>query len=140
MKKIYKFVFPFIIISQVLLFISCNRQLPPEERQGKWLASCEFGSFGFVIDPGGTKIVYFTDSLKCKSGSHSNKYTWDGGPGSDLIDGKISLILFAFANVPAVEVEGKFYQDMSGNAVASGNLWMFGRNNCATTWSAQKLK
>ena len=140
MKKFSKFFVPIIFISGFLFFISCKSELPQDQRQGKWIGSCEFGSFGFAIDPTGSKIIFFKDSLKCKAGSHSNSYTFDGGPGSDLTNGEISLVLFAFANLPAVELEGKFYKDGSGTAYASGNIWMFGRNNCVSSWRAEKMK
>jgi len=142
MKKYNKIFYSFIIISLFLMVLSCNSELPKEERKGKWIATCEFGYFAFVIDPTGSMIVFFKDSLKCKSGSHKNSYYFNvnGSPEIDLIDGKISLILYAFANVPAVEVEGKFYNDASNNAFAKGNILMFGRENCATTWIAEKMK
>jgi hypothetical protein len=141
MKYIVRLLLPLLFVLQISVIQSCKSDLPQEERKGKWVAASEFGSFGFIIDPTGSMITYFQDSLKCKSGSHSNKYTFNGGPGSDLTkEGEISLVLFAFANLPAVEVEGKFYKDGSGNVFASGKLWMFGRNNCATSWRAQKIK
>lgn len=121
------------VLSVILILSACSGS--PEKRAGKWQATSEFGDFMFVIDETGSTITHIEYDLECENGSMTNSHDMSGGPGSDLKDGKIGL-KFSMMGIPMVEWEGKFNV---GGTKASGTLWMFGRENCETKWSAQKL-